>query len=65
MLATTFEDGEKDGKRRMIRVLLQDKFGTLNEATLNQLNSLSGERLEALAIALLKAKSLQELGLQE
>jgi len=63
ILTTTFEDGEEDRKRPMIRDLLQKKLATLSEASFNQLNSMPTERLETLVIALLKAKSLQELGL--
>jgi hypothetical protein len=68
MMMTTFEKGVAQGQelasRRIIRTQLEHRFGPLREAVLNQINSLPTERLDALAVAILSAKSLVELGLE-
>jgi hypothetical protein len=63
-MMTTFEKGVANGMRPMVRALLESRFGPLSEAASNQLNCCATERLEALAISLMNAKSLQELGLE-
>jgi Domain of unknown function (DUF4351) len=69
MAITTFEKGVEAGLQRgqqtMLRKLLEARFGPLSTSTQERLESLGPEQLEALALALLKAKSLQELGLED
>ena len=65
MAATTFEKGLQQGQRTMLRELLEARFGPLSPGAQQRLEGQSPERLEALALALLKAQSLQELGLED
>jgi 3-methyladenine DNA glycosylase/8-oxoguanine DNA glycosylase len=73
MAVTTFEKGVQaglqqglqQGQRTTIRTLLESRFGPLSPSAEERLDSLSPERLEALTLALLKAQSLQELGLED
>jgi hypothetical protein len=66
---TTFEKGVQAGlqrgQRTMLQKLLEARFGRLSHAALQRLDSLNTEGLEELAMALLKAQSLQELGLED
>ena len=62
MAMTTFEKGLQQGQRTTVRKLLEARFGQLSPSVQERFESLSPERLEALAVALLKAQSLQELG---
>jgi hypothetical protein len=43
--------------------LLAQRFGPLHETTVETINALPAERLEQIGMALLNAKSLEELGL--
>jgi flagellar biosynthesis/type III secretory pathway protein FliH len=71
--ATWFEKGEakgeakglEQGQRKMLEILLEQQFGALSPRVQEKLQSLSAERLEELARALLRAKSLEELGLAD
>jgi hypothetical protein len=66
MMTTSFEKGVAQGQelaRQVIRAQLQRRFGPLNEAALQIINSLPPERLEEVGIALVNAQSLEELGL--
>ncbi len=72
MAVTTFEKGVQaglqqglQGWRTALQKQLEARFGALSPGAQQRLDSLSPERLEALALALLKAQSLQELGLEE
>ena len=65
MAMTTFEKGLQQGQRTTLQKLLEARFGPLSPGAQQRLESLSAERLEALTLALLDARSLQELGLEE
>ena len=65
MAMTTFEKGLQQGQRTTLQKQLKARFGPLSPSTQQRLDSLSPEQLEALALALLKARSLQELGLED
>jgi hypothetical protein len=69
MVTTTFEKGLEQGRqqgyREMLRDLLETRFGPLSEQAQQRLTSWPPERLRELGRALLAAKSLQELGLED
>jgi len=52
-----------ESARRMLQGQLAQRFGPLHATTLETINSLPPERLEQIGMALLNAKSLEELGL--
>ncbi len=53
------------GRIEVLRRQLQSKFGPLTQAHLERLNEMTPEQLDSLAIALLTAKTLVELGLED
>jgi Domain of unknown function (DUF4351) len=53
--------GREEGRRSLVTLLLNEKFGDLPESTQTQITALSLKKLEALAIALLKFQSIDEL----
>jgi hypothetical protein len=67
--ATTFEKGVQaglqQGQRTMLQKQLEARFGPLSPNAQQHLESRSPEQLEALALSLLEAQSLQEMGLEE
>jgi hypothetical protein len=73
MAVTTFEKGVQaglqqglqQGQRMMLQKVLEARFGPLSPSARQRLDSLSPEQLDALTLALLKAQSLQELGLED
>ena len=69
MAVTTFEKGMQagvqQGQRTTLRKLLETRFGPLSPGARERLDSLGPDRLEALTAELLKAQSLQELGLED
>ncbi len=72
MTVTTFEKGVQaglqqglQGWRTALQKQLEARFGPLSPGAQQRLESLSPEQLEALTLALLKAQSLEELGLEE
>jgi hypothetical protein len=69
MMMTTFEkgvlQGKREGQRELVQMLLEDHFGPLSPRAQQRLEALPAERLAALARSLLKAQSLQELGLED
>jgi hypothetical protein len=65
MAITTFEKGVQQGQRTTLRKQVEARFGPLSPAAQERLESLSPERLDALTLALLEARSLQELGLED
>lgn len=65
MEVTTFEKGSEHGHRMMLQLQLEARFGPLSPEVRERLERLDSERLMALAIALLTAQSLQELGLED
>jgi hypothetical protein len=62
MLATSWHE---QGARKILERLLQRRFGPLSDEVRERLASLPAERLEELADAILEAKSLKELGLED
>ncbi len=65
MAVTTFEKGLQQGQRRTVQKQLEARFGPLAPGARERLENLSPERLEELTVELLKARSLQELGLED
>jgi hypothetical protein len=69
MRATWFEEGEAKGvvrgQRKTLALQLEKRFGPLNAQVRERLESLPAERLDELTCAVLQAKSLQELGLED
>ena len=67
MNATWFEKGIEQGivqeRRASLREMLGEKFGPLAPAVLAPLEQLSVDRLQPLRKALLKANTIEELGL--
>jgi hypothetical protein len=59
------EKGNIQGKRELLRDQLEDRFGPLPPRVLERLMNLPVERLNPLARALLRAKSLKELALDD
>ena len=64
-MMTTFEKGVLQGRRRVVRLLLEQHFGPLSPAVQQRLNEWTAERLDDLALALLDAPSLKALGLED
>ena len=69
MAVTTFEKGvlagREQGQRTMLRRMLEARFGALGPGAQERLEGLSPEQIDALVPALLVARSLQELGLED
>jgi hypothetical protein len=67
--ATTFEKGFQaglqQGRRMTLQKVLEARFGPLSLRTQERLEGLSAEHLKALTPEVLKAQSLQELGLED
>jgi hypothetical protein len=59
------QEGLQQGQRTTLRKLLEARFGPLSPGAQERLQALSPERLETLTLGLLKAQSLQELGLED
>jgi hypothetical protein len=64
MNTTWYEKGCEHGRREMLLEQLEDKFSPLPEAVREQVQHMPAERLIPLAKAVLRAQSLQELGLE-
>ncbi len=65
MAMTTFEKGLYQGRRTTLRELLEARFGPLSPGVEARLEGLSLAQLKALGLALLNAKSLKDLGLED
>jgi hypothetical protein len=65
MAMMTFEKGVQQGQRATLRKQLEAWFGPLSPAAQQRLESPSPERLDALALALLTARSLRELDMED
>ncbi len=65
MAITTFEKGLRQGQRSTLRKLLEARFGLLSPDAQERLEGLGPDQLDAMTLALLKAQSLQELGLAD
>jgi hypothetical protein len=59
------ERGRIQGHQEVLQMQLEKRFGPLSTALLEKLKSLPPERLDEIALALLDAKSLTELGLDD
>jgi hypothetical protein len=57
------EKGRETERRRLIRRQIEARFGPLREEVRQRFEALSADQLDELALTLLQAKSLQELGL--
>jgi hypothetical protein len=64
MTGTIFGQGMVQGQRELLRDLLEQRFGPLSPQVSERLAEWPSERLRELGKALLTAKSLQELGLE-
>jgi hypothetical protein len=63
-MTTTFhEKGRVEGKREVVRALLECRFGELDAAVVARLSELSADQLHVVARQLLTASSLEELEL--
>jgi flagellar biosynthesis/type III secretory pathway protein FliH len=62
---TGLQEGQRQGWRAALRKQLHARFGLLSPRAYERLDGLSLEELDALTLALLKAQSLQELGLED
>jgi hypothetical protein len=58
------ETGRHQGRREMLQMQLEARFGPLSPQALERLQALSLEQLRDLALAFVRAQSLQELGLE-
>jgi flagellar biosynthesis/type III secretory pathway protein FliH len=63
------EEGRKEGfiqgQRKMLLIELEAQFGPLSARVQDRLQSWPAERLPDLALAVVRAQSLKELGLEE
>ena len=65
MNRTSYEMGEEDGRRAMLRELLEARFGTLSAAVEERLKQVPPQELINYAKAMMRAKSLAELDLEK
>ncbi|HZT81860.1 MAG TPA: DUF4351 domain-containing protein, partial [Gemmataceae bacterium] len=69
MTTTWHEEGRKqgvlEGEKKVLAILLERRFGAISRDVRDRLDALPPERLEALTAAILEAKSLRELGLED
>jgi hypothetical protein len=69
MSMTTFErlrhEGRLQGKREVLLIHLESRFGPVSPEVRQRLEALSVDQLDDLARAVLKAQSLQDLGLKD
>lgn len=59
------EKGREEGRRQLLRELLEDRFGTLPAAAIERLQQLPSDRLVELRKALARGATLRELGLED
>jgi hypothetical protein len=64
-MITTYERGILQGQRLSALLLLERKFGPLAAEIKQKVEALSPEQLQRVLLDLIKAQSLQELGLQD
>jgi hypothetical protein len=65
MHLTMYEKAEQDTLRRVVRDLLDERFGPLPFAVQERLQQFSAKQLNPLVKAVLRASSLRELGLED
>ena len=63
MVQGWLEEGAAHGRRLMLLNQLEAKFGTLAVGVAARLEALTPAQLDALGVALIRAESLEELGL--
>ncbi len=63
MNMTSFEKGQEQERRALLRELLEERFGPVSPEVLRRLDELPAERLQPVRKAAWKAASLAELGL--
>jgi hypothetical protein len=59
------EQGQQQGERKMLRLILEGRYGPLSPRALERLESWPADRLAELGSALLLSQTLSELGLEE
>ncbi len=64
LLDTLQERGRQEGVRHSLRIVLEEKFGPLSPEVIERLSGMSQEEIEQTLRAFIRAKSLQELGLE-
>jgi flagellar biosynthesis/type III secretory pathway protein FliH len=62
---TGLQQGLQQGQRTTLRKQIEARFGPLSTSAQERLDSLNSARLEGLTLELLKAQSLQDLGLDD
>ncbi len=60
-----FERGVDQGRREVLRELLEDRFGPLSPSVRERLQQWPADRLPELRRAVVTAQSLRDLGLEE
>jgi hypothetical protein len=65
MMTTYYERLLKEGERRLLRKLLEARFGPLKPDAIQRLEKLTAKQLDKVALTFFKAKSLSELGLAD
>ncbi len=56
--------GQLETDRRLLRLLIEKRFGVLSKVTQEKINALSVERLEELIVSFSEVRSLEEVGLK-
>jgi hypothetical protein len=59
------KEGERKGKRELLQKQLEARFGPLSPEARQRLEKLTDKKLDKVALAIFKAKSLSELGLAD
>ena len=65
LIGSLFKKGLEQAERRLLRKLIERRFGPLTAAVQKRLEDWPAERLEELGLKILDARSLQELGLED
>ena len=65
MNKTIFEEGIEQGQFKMLRVVMEERFGTLSSNILLRLHELSEAELIQLGKAVVSVDSLADLGLDK
>jgi hypothetical protein len=63
MNTTWYEKGQEQGRRAALLEQLEEKFGPLSQEVREKVQQMTWDRLVPLTTAVLRAQSLQELGL--
>lgn len=65
LASTWYEKGREQGRRELLREQLEERFGPLTQTVRERLEQLPAEHLALLVKAVLSARSLKELGLED